>query len=103
MKQSDIQDYNSVRVTTKCAGENLIAGRSGKSGQKMRVSSLWCWRVCVNTRAGLAQARNVSAQAVRVDRQLQLQQENKEEEELNNWLDLKSSLHEVYKIDVDSR
>ena len=98
MKKSEVQHYNSVTKTRKCAGEKLLASRS----RKMTISSLRCWRFCVTNRAGLVQVRNVSAQALKVDRQQQ-QQQNKYEEEFHNYLYLKSSLHEVYKIDLDAR
>ena len=76
----------------------------------MTISSLRSLR-CVINRSGVAQARKISAQAVKVessardcaktsDRQ---QQQTKYEEEFHNYLYLKSSLHEVYKIDLDAR
>ena len=76
----------------------------------MTISSLRSLR-CVMNRSGVAQVRQISAQAVKVetsdcvktsDRQQQ-QQQTKYEEDFQNYLYLKSSLHEVYKIDLDAR
>ena len=78
----------------------------------MTISSLRSLR-CVINRSGVAQVRQISAQAVKVetsardcaktsDRQQQ-QQQTKCEEEFHNYLYWKSSLHEVYKIDLDAR
>ena len=74
----------------------------------MTISSLRSLR-CVMNRSGVAQVRQISVQAVKVetsdcvktsDRQ---QQQTKYEEDFQNYLYLKSSLHEVYKIDLDAR
>jgi len=76
----------------------------------MTISSLRSLR-CVMNRSGVAQVRQISVQAVKVetsdcvktsDRQQQ-QQQTKYEEDFQNYLYLKSSLHEVYKIDLDAR
>ena len=77
----------------------------------MTISSLRSLR-CVMNRSGVAQVRQISVQAVKVetsdcvktsDRQQQQQQQTKYEEDFQNYLYLKSSLHEVYKIDLDAR
>ena len=78
----------------------------------MTILSLRSLRCAVN-RSAVAQGRKISAQAVKVetsaldctaakasDRQ---QQQNKYEEEFQNYLYWKSSLHQVYKIDRDAR
>ena len=71
----------------------------------MTISSLQCCRFLVINRAGLGQLRSLSAQALKVDSTAQerQQQQSKYEEEFSNYLYLKSSLHEVYKIDLDAR
>ena len=68
----------------------------------MTISSLQCCRFWLINRAGL---RSLSAQALKVDSTAQerQQQQSKYEEEFSNYLYLKSSLHEVYKIDLDAR
>ena len=77
----------------------------------MTISSLRSLR-CVMNRSGVAQVRQISVQAVKVEtsdcvktsaRQQQQQQQTKYEEDFQNYLYLKSSLHEVYKIDLDAR
>ena len=79
----------------------------------MTISSLRSLRSVMN-RSGVAQVRQISVQAVKVetsasdcvktsDRQQQQQQQTKYEEDFQNYLYLKSSLHEVYKIDLDAR
>ena len=76
--------------------------------EKMTISSLRSLR-CVMNKSGVGQVRQISAQAVKVessgsdcvktsDRQQQQQQED-----FQNYLYVKSSLDEVYKIDLDAR
>ena len=78
----------------------------------MTILSLRSLHSAVN-RSGVVQVRRISAQAVKVEASAvdcvtaktseRQQQQIKYEEEFHNYLYLKSSLHEVYKIDLDAR
>ena len=97
-----------------------MLGKEGKTdrkqgqkllGEKMTILSLRSLHSAVN-RSAVVQARKISAQAVKVESsarecaktsESQQQHQTKYEEEFHNYLYLKSSLHEVYKIDLDAR
>ena len=106
VNQNKIQHYNSVTRVKKCAGEKSdLKEKDLNLTMLERMSSLRC----VLNRSCLSQVRNISALAVKVDVpalgpvMTGDKLEQKSQEKVHNYIDLQSSLHQLYKIDLVSR
>ena len=117
MKQNQIQHNQSVTIVKKCAGEKSDKNKktpSRKLGERREERGEMSSLRCVVSRSSLSclscrgQVRNFSAQALPVSVEdpasgLVKADKQKTTQEFPNYLDLKSTLHQIYNIGLDSR